>query len=201
MQAETLSGGFADPSLHSAHAFRSVMEAMARPGTLQDISGAAPPAPLSPAAGAVLLTLCDTETPVYLAGDADTDAVRAWLAFHTGAPMTGPSHCTFALGTWDALTPLETYPIGTAEYPDRSATLIVECPTLDAPSATLKGPGIKESAMLSLPEHDAFVKNSALFPLGLDFIFTSGSRVAALPRSTEVLCADSKPLSREEGSA
>ncbi len=187
MQAETLSGGFADPATQSAHAFRSVMEAMARPGTLQDISGAIPPAPLSPAAGAVLLTLCDTETPVYLAGEADCAAVKAWLAFHTGAPLCGPAHCMFALGTWEALAPLSLYPIGTSEYPDRSATLIVESPELTATGATLTGPGIKDRAELSLPELDAFQSNRTLFPLGLDFIFTSGDRLAALPRTTEVV--------------
>ena len=113
MKAETLSGGFAEPAIQSAHAFRSVMEAMARPGTIHDITGAAPPAPLSPAAGAVLLTLCDTDTPVHLAGDVDCEAMRNWLAFHTGAPVTGPSHCMFAVGTWAALAPLSAYPVGT----------------------------------------------------------------------------------------
>ncbi len=186
MQAETLTGGFADPAIQSALAFRSIMQAMARPGRIQDISGSEPPAPLSPAAGAVLLTLCDTDTPVYLAGEADCDAVRTWLAFHTGAPVTGPSHCMFALGTWEALAPLTAYPVGTAHNPDRSATLIVERPKLAARGATLTGPGIRDRAALSLPELRAFQANQALFPLGLDFIFTSGSRLAALPRSTRV---------------
>ncbi len=186
MQAEVLSGGFADPAIQSAHAFRSVMEVMARPGTIHDIGGAQPPAGLSGAAGALLLTLCDTDTPVHLAGRADCEAVRAWLAFHTGAPLVGPSHCMFAVGSWDALVPLSAYAIGTSEYPDRSATLIVECETLETTGASLTGPGIKTSAGLSLPETPAFQANHALFPLGLDFIFTAGSRVAALPRSTEV---------------
>ncbi len=186
MQAETLSGGFADPAIQSAQAFRSVMEAMARPGTLFDIGGAEPPAPISPAAGAVLLTLCDTDTPIYLAGDSDCQAVRDWLAFHTGAPMVGPSHCMFALGQWAALTPLSAYPIGTPEYPDRSATLIVETPQLATIGAAMTGPGIRNQAALSLPELAAFQANRMLFPLGLDFIFTSGDRLAALPRTTEV---------------
>ncbi|MFA8441146.1 phosphonate C-P lyase system protein PhnH [Yoonia sp.] len=184
MQADTLSGGFSDPARQSAHSFRSVMEAMARPGMIQDISGARPPAPLSSAAGAALLTLCDTETPIYLAGNHDCDAVRAWIAFHTGAPLSAPADCMFAIGTWAALGPLSVYPIGTSEYPDRSATLIVECPSLTTAGATLTGPGIRTSAALSLPELAAFQSNHALFPLGLDFIFTSGARLAALPRST-----------------
>lgn len=186
MQAETLAGGFSNPAIGSAHAFRSVMEAMARPGTIRDIQGAVPPAPLSVAAGSVLLTLCDTDTPVYLADEADHDDVRAWLAFHTGAPLTGPSHAMFAVGDWDALMPLSSYPIGTPEYPDRSTTLIVECAKLGANGATLRGPGIKSEATLSLPETRAFQSNRAMFPLGLDFIFTCGDRLAALPRSTEV---------------
>jgi len=186
MQAQTLSGGFSNPATQSAHAFRGIMEAMARPGSLHTISGAAPPAPLSPAAGAVLLTLCDTETPVYLAGDAQCDAVQAWLAFHTGAPLVGPSHCQFAIGTWNALAPLSSYPIGTSEYPDRSATLIVECPELVGTGDILTGPGIQDKAALPLPEIAAFQSNHALFPLGLDFIFTSASQLAALPRTTEV---------------
>jgi alpha-D-ribose 1-methylphosphonate 5-triphosphate synthase subunit PhnH len=92
----------------------------------------------------------------------------------------------FAVGTWDALAPLSVYYIGTSDYPDRSATLIVECETLEAAGATLAGPGIKTHAAMSLPETEAFQANHALFPLGLDFIFTSGSQLAALPRSTEV---------------
>lgn len=187
MQAQTLSGGFADPAIQSAHAFRSVMEATARPGTIQTITGAKPPAPLSRAAGTVLLTLCDAETPVYLAGDADCDAVRAWLAFHTGAPATGPSHCMFAIGDWEALAPFTDYPVGAPEYPDRSATLIVECDSLDASGATLTGPGIKDSAALSLPDSAVFQANRALFPLGLDFLFTCGDQIAAIPRTTLVL--------------
>lgn len=186
MQAETLAGGFDRPAIQSAHAFRDIMEAMARPGSVRTITGATPPAPLSVAAGCLLLTLCDADTPVYLAGDADTPEVRAWLAFHTGAPLTGPAQCMFAVGTWPALAPLSAYPVGSPEYPDRSATLIVERSALTAEGATLQGPGIRSRASLSLPDVAAFQANTALFPLGLDFIFTCGRQLAALPRSTEV---------------
>ncbi len=190
MQAETLAGGFTNPAIQSAHAFRRVMEAMARPGTIQSIDGAEPPAALSKAAGSVLLTLCDTDTPVYLAGKVDTAEVRAWLAFHTGAPLVGPSHCMFAVGSWNDLTPVSAYPIGTSEYPDRSATLIVECDDLSASGAMLTGPGIKTEASLSVPDVAALQANRALFPLGLDFILTSASQLAALPRSTVVNAPD-----------
>jgi alpha-D-ribose 1-methylphosphonate 5-triphosphate synthase subunit PhnH len=181
-----LHGGFADPARDAAFAFRAIMEAMARPGTQQPIAGAMPPAPLSPAAGAALLTLCDTDTPVCLAGAADCTEVRAWIAFHTGAPFAERKDCMFAVGTWDALLPLADYPLGTPEYPDRSATLIVETPALSGAGARLRGPGIREVATLPLPEVEAFRLNGARFPLGLDFLFTCGDRIAALPRSATV---------------
>jgi alpha-D-ribose 1-methylphosphonate 5-triphosphate synthase subunit PhnH len=181
-----LGGGFADASTDAARAFRSVMQAMARPGRIETVAGAAPPPPLSVAAGVLLLTLADADTPVFLAGEADRAELRDWLRFHTGAPLCGPASCVFAVGRWEALRPLETYRIGTPDYPDRSATLIVEMEALEARGAGLTGPGISGDAALSLPEPEAFRANAARFPLGLDFCFTCGSRLAALPRTTRV---------------
>ncbi len=181
-----LDGGFADAPVEAAHAFRAAMSAMARPGRIERLVGARPPAPLSVAAGTLILTLCDTETPVHLAGAHDTAEVRGWIAFHTGAPVVGRAEAAFAVGTWDAILPLEGYRIGEAEYPDRSATLIVEMAALEAEGATLAGPGIRDTARLSLPETEAFRRNARLFPLGLDFFLTAGDRVAALPRTTRV---------------
>lgn len=190
MQASTsndrLSGGFSNPPVDAAVAFRSIMQAMAQPGRLYALSGATPPAPLSVAAGATVLTLCDTDTTVYLAGQVDCADVRQWITFHTGARFSEASRCQFALGAWADLLPLSQYPTGTADYPDRSATLIVESDTLAASGVTLQGPGIKDSARLSLPDINAFQSNNALYPLGLDFFFTCQNQVAALPRSTTV---------------
>lgn len=186
MQTQTYDGGFDAPATDSARAFRQVMQAMARPGTIHSLDGATPPKPLSMAAGAVILTLCDADTPVYLAGALECPEVRAWIAFHTGAPMAPASQCAFAVGTWSDLSPLSAYPIGTSEYPDRSATLIVETESLSNTGHTLTGPGIRDTAQLSLPEAEAFQANRRLFPLGLDFLFTCGGRVAALPRSTQI---------------
>ena len=181
-----LAGGFADPPTGAARAFRAALTAMSRPGRIETIESVAAPEGLSPAAATVLLTLCDTSTPVYLAGRADCDSAREWLAFQTGAPTTGPSHAVFAVGDWDALLPLDQYPQGTPEYPDRSATLIVEMPRIDASGSTLRGPGIRDTAALGLPDEAAFRANAARFPLGLDFFFTAGDALAALPRTTRV---------------
>lgn len=180
-----LSGGFDDAPEQAAHAFRAAMEAMARPGRIESVTGAAPPAPLSVAAGVLLLTLADPTTPVHLAPSHDTEAVRGWLAFHTGAPLVEAERAVFAVGTWEAL-PVARLSVGTAEYPDRSATLIVEMADLRAEGPRLTGPGIKGVAHLSLPEVAAFRANRALYPLGFDTFLTCGDRLAALPRSTVV---------------
>lgn len=185
MQHAALSGGFSQAPQQSARAFRAAMNAMARPGTIQMVEGATPPAPMSVAAGVLALTLLDAETPVYLAGALDCAAVRDWITFHTGAPFAGREFCAFAIGSWDDLLPLQGYRIGTSEYPDRSAMLIVEMPVLTASGTTLRGPGIAETAALNLPDPALMARNAALFPLGLDFFLTQGDALAALPRSTK----------------
>lgn len=186
MTPGTLTGGFATPPTDSARAFRAILDALARPGTIRTVDGAAPPAPLSSAAGAVALTLLDGTTPVHLAGDHDTQDLRDWLTFHTGAPLVAAVGAAFAFGTWDALLPLDRFAIGTPEYPDRAATLVIEMPNLRPEGATLQGPGIKGRAHLSLPATAPFIANRALFPLGVDAFLTCGDRIAGLPRSTIV---------------
>ena len=181
-----LVGGFADPARDAAHAFRAAMEAMARPGSLHQVPGTLPPSPLSQAAGALLLTLVDADTPLHLAGAADNAAVRRWVAAQTGAPHVGPEGAAFALGSWPALCPIDRFPAGTPDYPDRSATLIVEMAELANRGARLTGPGIAREAALNLPEIDAFAWNEGRFPLGLDIFFCAGRTIAALPRSTRV---------------
>ena len=186
MRTEALSGGFADAPVQSARAFREILEAMARPGSLHRVADARPPLPLSPAAGAVLLTLCDSTTPLHLAGNTDCPDVRAWIAFHIGAPLVKAEAASFAVGQWNDLQPVTRFSIGLPDYPDRSATLIVEQDRLTSHGPALTGPGIADVAWLNLPETAAFRANRALFPLGFDTIFTSGDRIAALPRSTRV---------------
>lgn len=186
MKEQSLIGAFETPPQEAARAFRAALEALARPGTIHEIKGGHAPAPMSEAAASLLLTLCDPETPLCLRGAHDTQEIRDWIAFQIGAPIVGPERAVFALGTWEALQPITSFPIGTAEYPDRSTTLIIEQDALSQEGATLTGPGIKEAASLALPEIAAFQMNNALFPLGLDFYFTAGRQIAGLPRSTQV---------------
>lgn len=181
-----LDGAFTDAPAQAAHGFRALLTVLSQPGTIVMLDGATPPAPMSQAAGAAALVLLDATTPVHLAGAHDCDALRGWLTFHTGAPLVGADEASFAIGTWDALCPVDRFAIGTPEYPDRAATLIVEMPMLSADGAVLRGPGIDGTARLSLPETAAFRVNRARFPLGFDTFLTCGAQIAGLPRSTIV---------------
>lgn len=183
---DALSGGLGDPATDSARAFRACLNALSRPGSIVTLRGATPPAPLSIAAGTLLLTLLDGTTPLYLAPSHDTPALRDWITFHSSAPFTTAEAATFALGTWPALQPVSRFSIGQPDYPARACTLIIECDRLTHDGPRLRGPGIKDSARLSLPETAAFHANRALFPLGFDAFLTAGDHLAGLPRSTIV---------------
>jgi alpha-D-ribose 1-methylphosphonate 5-triphosphate synthase subunit PhnH len=186
LNADRLSGGFSDGPVQSARAFREILEAMARPGTIRRVAGARPPAPVSVAAGVALLVLADPTTPLHLAGAADTPEMRDWVAFHIGAPLAAAEAADIALGVWADLSPVTRFKIGQPDYPDRSATLIVEVDRLVNHGPALTGPGIALATWLSLPETAAFRANRALFPLGFDCLLTCGDRLAGLPRSTRV---------------
>lgn len=186
MMSQALGGGFADAPVQSARAFRTALDAMARPGRILRVGGAMPPAPLSVAAGVLLLTLCDRTTPLHLAPGHDAPEIRDWVTFHTGAPLVTPGAAAFALGRWEALQPVTRFRIGQPDYPDRSATLIVELDELTNEGAVLTGPGIETVARLSLPEFSAFHLNRDIFPLGYDTFLTSRDKIAGLPRSTRV---------------
>ncbi len=180
-----LSPGFADPVAGAQACFRAVLDAMARPGQVMTVSGVAAPAPLCDAAAAVLLTLVDHETPLWL--DPDAQAARSWIAFHTGAPV-GEAAFVMAL----SLPDLAALPNGTDEMPEASATVILQVAALGSGRRLLlEGPGLREPAVLQvdgLPAEFISVwrRNHAMFPRGVDLILCAGRSLAALPRSVSV---------------
>jgi alpha-D-ribose 1-methylphosphonate 5-triphosphate synthase subunit PhnH len=88
--AEPLSPAFVDP-VHDAQAtFRALLQAMSSPGTTVALPVQLPGAQaagLCPALAALVLTLCDVDTPLHW--PALSPAGRAWLRFHVGAPLLG----------------------------------------------------------------------------------------------------------------
>jgi alpha-D-ribose 1-methylphosphonate 5-triphosphate synthase subunit PhnH len=186
LDVAALSGGFLDAPVQSSQSFRVIMNAMAKPGQIGQLGGATPPNGISVACGTLLLTLCDADTKVHLAGGMATQLIRDWLTFHTGAQICDAAHADFAIGTWQDVVPLTQYSVGTDQYPDRSCSLIVELPALTNVGVRLTGPGIRHQINLSLPDIAPFQLNAALFPLGCDFYFTAADRIAAMPRTSKV---------------
>jgi alpha-D-ribose 1-methylphosphonate 5-triphosphate synthase subunit PhnH len=194
MAEQTLLPAWED-GVHAAQAtFRTVLHAMASPGSMHamPVETVAPP-PLTSAAAALMLALADLDTPVWLDEAASNDAVQSWLRFHCGCTLVGAySGAAFALITDAAELDLTRFEQGTMEYPDRSATLFIQVASLDGGREyVLTGPGIRDTATLrveGLPEDFAqrWRRNAAAFPLGVDVVFCCGNRIAALPRTTQV---------------
>lgn len=189
---QAVSGGFTDPVFEAQATFRALMDATARPGTIHDLpAGLAPPAPLGAGSGAVMLALCDPDTPVWLAEALRGEAVSAWIAFQCGAPIVGDgARVAFAFAVANDMPALSALGAGTQEYPDRATTLVVEVEALEGgEEIVIDGPGILGRSRIApkgLPHSflNERAENRALFPRGVDVVLVCGSRVMALPRST-----------------
>lgn len=187
--------GLQDPVLDAQRIFRSVLAAISRPGTVQELESVPTPVPLNPASMAVCLALLDYDTPLWLDPAARAgQGVREHLRFHCGCPLVEqPARAAFALVTdSSALPELEAFARGSDEYPERSTTLIVQVNGLESGGGwRLRGPGIPATARLgvqglaeSFPAQ--WRTNHAIHPRGVDLLLTCGNRIAALPRSVEL---------------
>jgi alpha-D-ribose 1-methylphosphonate 5-triphosphate synthase subunit PhnH len=192
-----LPAGFVDKVLSAQSTFRSVMEAMARPGRVQQvIAGAGTPRPLMRGAAAIALTLFDHDTPIWLdTRMRQSSQVAKWLKFHTGAPVVDDSSISsFALiGDGGALSDLSSFALGSNEYPDRSTTLVIQVNSLThGLDYELRGPGIDGATTLraTIEPTDLFERlsiNETLFPRGIDVVLVSGDVIVAIPRTTRLI--------------
>ena len=190
-----LPAGFADKVLSAQSTFRSVMEAMARPGTVQQIRAVAgTPAPLMRGTAAIALTLFDHDTPIWLDRTMSaTPDVGRWLKFHTGTPVVADSSTSsFAvIGNARELPPLDRFALGSNEYPDRSTTLILQIDGLTSgPAYELTGPGIDGVAVLQATISgnlfEQLAINATLFPRGVDVVLVHDDAIVAIPRTTRL---------------
>jgi alpha-D-ribose 1-methylphosphonate 5-triphosphate synthase subunit PhnH len=190
MSASIALPGFADPVGESQTTFRAVLDAMARPGQLHQVGEqlTAPP-PLDSATAAVLLTLIDNETPLWL--DSAASAAADWLAFHCGAELTdAPGKAAFAVAL--SLPELSVLSAGSHEAPEASTTLILQIAALGTGTHYhLSGPGLREwtgLAAVGLPADFvvSWQQNHALYPRGVDIVLCAGTTLTALPRSVTI---------------
>ena len=197
MTIAELPAGFADKVLAAQSTFRSVMEAMARPGSGQRITATVgTPAPLMHGTAAIALTLFDHDTPIWLDRRmAGASAIARWLRFHTAAPLIADSSVSqFALiGDGAALPGLDRFCLGSNEYPDRSTTLILQVESLrEGPGHVLQGPGIEGTTLLRaiIRPEDLFERltvNATLFPRGIDVVLVHDDAIVAVPRTTRLI--------------
>ncbi|MFW5833151.1 MAG: phosphonate C-P lyase system protein PhnH [Pseudomonadota bacterium] len=184
---------FRDAALGPQAVFRTLLDALARPGRVLTLEGdvPAPPPPAGRALYAAALALVDFETPLWL--DAALAPLAEDLRFQTGAPVVDdPARAAFALvAEPDSLPPLDAFAQGTAAYPDRSTTLIVEVRGFRDGPWRLAGPGLQAPrgfGAVGLDEAFAaqWRANHGRFPCGVDLFLTSGSQVVGLPRTCRI---------------
>lgn len=191
-EALAIEGGFADPVMTGQRAFKAVMDALSRPGTIQRLPGeATPPAPMPQGLAEIALTLCDHDSPVWLDADLASGAVIDWLRFHVGTPIVAEAReADFAFAM--ALPQLNGFALGSDEYPDRSTTIVLSVSSLSGGAAlTMRGPGINHTASISpagLPGDflEQWAENRELFPRGVDLLLVGPEGLIGLPRTTRI---------------
>lgn len=202
LSLQDMAPGFADATADSQAVFRSALDAMARPGTPVGIS-AASLVSLSvntcAASASVLLALLDQDCTLWLSPTLANGSAAAWLRFHTGCRVE--QDCSKADFVWAAsiaeLPPLQRLRQGSAEYPDQSATCVVEvtgwrtAAASDFDAVSLRGPGVRDVLTLAVDGMDAgFVQQhhamQAHAPCGVDMFFCAGDAVLGFPRSVRL---------------
>jgi len=189
--------GFSDSVHDSQKIFRAALQAMSHPGRVQKISAecGVPPG-LSKGMTAVLLTLVDADTPVWLPQGVN-EQVRHYLRFHCACPfVSDPCLARFVVvptgfdaPSIDACCP------GDPAFPDTSTTMLLEVQSLDdSPShepVVFTGPGIKTEQAVSvagLPDRfwEQWKANHQQFPLGVDAFLIQENNLCGLPRTVSV---------------
>lgn len=190
-----LEAGFSNAALESQRVFRQCLQALSRPGVVVEVAAKLRGMePLRAATAALLLTLADYETTVWLDGAArKAPDVGAFLRFHTGAPICDrPEDADFAVVLDPLAMPrLSDFKQGTAEYPDRSTTVLVQVARIRETGPVFKGPGINGSISFwadPLPADFAtqLAGNRQSFPCGVDILLVAPAGIVGLPRSSTI---------------
>lgn len=193
-----VAAGFDDPVHDAQGCYRVLLQALAEPARPLPLAGRVDaPSPFTPAAAAIALTLFDRDTPLWLDPALATGAVRAFLRFHTGAPLVAvPADAGFAIVEDTALLPLARFAAGSDVAPESSATVIVQVGALAADGPwQASGPGIATSRRFGIVGWPATLASAFLadwqaqwrrFPCGLDIVFAAPDAVLGLPRTTRL---------------
>lgn len=193
----TLGAGFSNEALGSQGVFRAVLRALSQPGApVAIVHDAEVPATGHAASAAVLLALLDSECTLWLSPRLAASQAGVWLRFHTGCVLVDTAEqARFAwVAAGDAVPALAGLQRGSDEYPDQSATCVIDVAVLSpagegAGAWRLTGPGIRDAQHLrvaGLPGDfvPQWADNHGAFPRGVDVVLATATHIAGLPRTT-----------------
>ncbi|QFU84837.1 phosphonate C-P lyase system protein PhnH [Natronorubrum aibiense] len=175
-----------DPVRDTQQIFRALLDAMARPGTIERT-------PTTPADHAVLATLVDHEVSLHTEDDAVCEAFAgAGRLVEAALPDADVVHIA---GSTDGRVREAQH--GSLKEPSDGATVVYRVdsietePTADDVAVTVSGPGVpgtRTFAIGGLPaaELEAIADAQRAFPRGIDVVLTTEDRLAALPRSIDL---------------
>lgn len=197
-------GGFAHEAFGSQAVFRSALQALSHPGRCVPVKqNSELPRHGHAAAANFLLAMLDAECTLWLSPSLRGSDADMWLRFHTGCQLVERAdQAQFVwVGAADPFPPLHSLRQGSDEFPDHSATCLVDVRYLGATGDpeksadtqvwTLTGPGIRDEATLSvagLPTDFVaqWVNNHAGFPRGVDLFLATRDALVGLPRTTRI---------------
>jgi len=166
MDLSRVGPGFDDPVLDAQQNFRAILAAMAEPGLIEVLKGPRTvPSQWALATWATALTLLDDTCTVWVAPSLANPAALSSLRFHTGCTLSAdPIHADFLfVAAATERPPLENLKQGEAEFPDQSATLILQLGALWTPKPE-GPPGDRDSTIdskLDAGVHPASASHSA----------------------------------------
>lgn len=185
--------GFKDPIHDSQKTFRQALLAMSEPGKWQQTSAVEAIESLNPGTISLVLSLLDADTYLWLPKAWQSIAVSANLTFHSGCKITSiqekAQFAIYDLADFLAETSFD-FSLGDERYPDQSTTIIIQLPeNMPNYQSKWQGPGIQNHRLCELPLPAEFwnIRQKLIaFPCGIDFIFTRGDQILALPRTTQI---------------
>jgi alpha-D-ribose 1-methylphosphonate 5-triphosphate synthase subunit PhnH len=182
--------------VHATQAtYRVLLEALARPAVPRALPAwwlRDAPAALGPVLAATCLTLFDADVAVWAQTGMLDAAARAWLTFHTAARLCGDAaEADFAIVNDPAALALDAFAAGTPEEPERSATMLIRLPRLDGGTpVSARGPGIEATVRMAPPLPrgfwEAWRRNAAAYPCGVDAFLLGEDAVIGLPRTLQI---------------
>jgi len=188
-----------DPVFDAQVDFRKIMEAMARPGKIAELthSHIHPPISLHISSALVAFSLLNGDVSFHC-NDLPTE-VSQYIKLNTAAKEAIVSEADFILLNGEPVSEvIQQAKLGDIRYPEQSATCIIQVDTItseseeDATKLTLKGPGIEDTITCFIKGldrqylWDLKMQNEA-YPLGLDVFCTDkNNKLIGIPRTCQL---------------